>query len=262
MAQSALLVVLVYFILQALDYSLTSWQVFTRPIVVAPITGLFLGDFQTGIIMGASLESIFMGISAIGGSVPADGLTASIIAVSFTILTGASIEAGLAIAMPIGTVMASFSGLFFSLFAGMASYWENLAAKGDMKKFGIQLILFDMFIGRAASMITLYLAVAYGVDSLNALLGSLPVFIMVGLGKASGMMTAVGFAIITSMIWNKEVGVFFFAGFVLAKYLSMPTLAIAILAGVVAVIYFFNEKKFVDLQASIKGKKTESEDFF
>jgi len=261
MAQSAFIVVFVYFMLSALDYTVTSWQVFTRPIVVAPVIGLFLGDFKTGIIMGASLESIFMGISAIGGSVPADAHTSTLIAVAFTILTGASIESGLAIAMPIGTLMASFGGILMSLFSSVAPYWENLISKGDVKKFGIQMILFDLFISRLASMIVLFLAVAYGVDGLNAFLGSLPVWVMTGLGKASGMMTAVGFAIITSMIWNKEVGVFFFFGFVLAKYLSLPTLSIAILAGVVAVVYFFNEKKFVDLKASSNNSK-ESEDFF
>lgn len=261
MAQSAFIVVFVYFMLSALDYTFTSWQVFTRPIVVAPVIGLFLGDFRTGIIMGASLESIFMGISAIGGSVPADAHTSTLIAVAFTILTGASIESGLAIAMPIGTLMASFGGILMSLFSSVAPYWENLISKGDVKKFGIQMILFDLFISRLASMIVLFLAVAYGVDGLNAFLGSLPVWVMTGLGKASGMMTAVGFAIITSMIWNKEVGAFFFFGFVLAKYLSLPTLSIAILAGVIAVVYFFNEKKFVDLKASSNNSK-ESEDFF
>lgn len=262
MAESAFVVVLVYFFLSGLDFSLTSWQCFTRPIVVAPITGLFLGDFRTGIIMGASLESIFMGISAIGGSIPADALTSSIVAVAFTILTGASIESGLAIAMPIGTLMASFSGILMSLFSSLAPYWENLAAKGDMKKFGFQMIFFDLFIARLASMIVLFFAVAYGVDGLNAFLGSLPVWVMTGLGKASGMMTAVGFAIITSMIWNKEVGAFFFFGFVLAKYLNLPTLAIAIVAGVIAVIYFFNEKKFVELKASANSIQSKDEEFF
>ncbi len=262
MAESALIVVLVYFFLSGLDFSLTSWQCFTRPIVVAPITGLFLGDFRTGIIMGASLESIFMGISAIGGSIPADALTSSIVAVAFTILTGASIESGLAIAMPIGTLMASFSGILMSLFSSLAPYWENLAAKGDMKKFGFQMIFFDLFIARLASMVVLFLAVAYGVEGLYAFLGTLPVWVMTGLGKASGMMTAVGFAIITSMIWNKEVGAFFFFGFVLAKYLSLPTLAIAIVAGVIAVIYFFNEKKFVELKAAGSSSQNNSEEFF
>ncbi len=262
MAQSALLVVLAYFILSALDMTFTSFQVFTRPIVIAPFIGALLGDFHTGIVMGAALEAIFMGISPIGGSVPADALTSALISVSYTILTGGEVEAGLAIALPIGTIMASLNGLLFSIFAGMAPYWERLAEKGNMKVFGIQLVLFDMFIARIGSMIALYLAIAYGVESLNAFLGSLPVFIMTGLGKASGMMTAVGFAIITSMIWNKEVGIYFFAGFVLAKYLSLPTLAIAILALIVAVGYFYNEKKFIDLKNSMAKAGSESEDFF
>ena len=36
----------------------------SRPIVVAPLTGLLLGDVQTGLLVGASLESIFMGLLA------------------------------------------------------------------------------------------------------------------------------------------------------------------------------------------------------
>ncbi len=95
MAQAALKISILYFIISFLDPYILSWQTLNRPIVIAPLAGLILGDFQTGIIMGAGLESIFMGISAIGGQVPADATTASLIAVSFTVLTGASQEAGI-----------------------------------------------------------------------------------------------------------------------------------------------------------------------
>lgn len=97
MVSAALQICLAYYIIAILDPYIMSWQCLNRPIVVAPLAGLILGDFKTGIIMGASLESIFMGISAIGGSIPADATTSSIIAVAYTILTGADIEAGLAI---------------------------------------------------------------------------------------------------------------------------------------------------------------------
>ena len=51
----------------------------------------------TGIIMGASLEAIFMGISAVGGSIPSDCLSGSIIAVAYTIVVGGdgAMETGL-----------------------------------------------------------------------------------------------------------------------------------------------------------------------
>ena len=127
MVTAALQICLAYYIVSLLDPSLLSWQCINRPIVVAPIAGLVLGDLHTGIIMGAALESIFMGISAIGGSIPADATTSSIIAVAYTVLTGASIEEGLAIAMPIGTVMASLNGMLTPIWDAIAAYWDKLA---------------------------------------------------------------------------------------------------------------------------------------
>ena len=143
MVSAALQICLAYYIISILDPYIMSWQCLNRPIVVAPLAGLILGDFKTGIIMGASLESIFMGISAIGGSIPADATTSSIIAVAYTILTGADIEAGLAIALPIGTVMASIAGMFTPIWASLAAYWEKLAAECNPRKFAFQTIGFS-----------------------------------------------------------------------------------------------------------------------
>ncbi len=39
-----------------------------RPIVVGTVTGLFLGDLTTGIIIGGALEAIYMGAVNIGGA--------------------------------------------------------------------------------------------------------------------------------------------------------------------------------------------------
>ena len=48
-------------------------------------------------------------------------------------------------------------------------------------------------------------------------------------------------------IWNKEIGCFFFLGYVLCKYMSLPTVAIAIIAAVISITYFCNEKKINDV---------------
>ena len=79
------------------------------------------------------------------------------------------------------------------------------------------------------------------------------------------MMLAVGFAILTSMIWNNEVGVFFFVGYVLVKYLGMATLPIAIIGIAVAITMFFAEKRSIDLKNSLQNTKSvanDEEDFF
>lgn len=262
----AIIGTLTYWIFFVLDPYILSWQCLNRPIVVAPILGLLLGDFQTGIIMGASLESIFMGISAIGGSVPADALSASIVAVCYTVLTGSDVETGLAIALPIGTVMASLSSIVLSFSSALAPYWEKLAISGKPGKFLTQNLIFSGLIYPLPNVIIIFLGIAFGVTGLNSALAALPPFVMTGLTAASSMMVAVGFAILISMIWSKDVASFFFVGYVMAKILKMDSLSIAIIGGAIAITMFFYEKQLIDVKnsmvASEQKPSDDEEDFF
>lgn len=262
----ALIGTLTYWIFFVLDPYILSWQCLNRPIVVAPILGLLLGDFQTGIIMGASLESIFMGISAIGGSVPADALSASIVAVCYTVLTGSDVETGLAIALPIGTVMASLSSILLSFSSALAPYWEKLALSGKPGRFLTQNLIFSGLIYPLPNVIIIFLGIAFGVTGLNSALAALPPFVMTGLTVASSMMVAVGFAILISMIWSKDVASFFFVGYVMAKILKMDSLSIAIIGGAIAITMFFYEKQLIDVKnsmvASEQKPSDDEEDFF
>ena len=54
-----------------LDYQLGTLYAF-RPIVLCPLVGLVLGDLQSGLAIGASLELLFMGSISIGAYVPPD----------------------------------------------------------------------------------------------------------------------------------------------------------------------------------------------
>ena len=42
-----------------------------RPLVVGLVAGMLMGDVKTGVIIGASLEAIFMGAVNIGGAISA-----------------------------------------------------------------------------------------------------------------------------------------------------------------------------------------------
>lgn len=63
-----------------------------RPLVVGLVAGLLMGDVKTGVIIGASLEAIFMGAVNIGGAISAEPVTATALAVAFTV--GAGIDQG------------------------------------------------------------------------------------------------------------------------------------------------------------------------
>ena len=71
----------------------------------------------------------------------------------------------------------------------------------------------------------------------------IPAWLSKGLSVAGNMLPAVGFAMILNMMAKKEAIPFVMIGYVLFAYLGMPTMAIAITAGAIALIVFFNQGK-------------------
>lgn len=269
-ASTAFACAIVYYLLNRIDYMM-SWQAITRPIVVAPIIGLVLGNFQTGIIMGAALEAMFMGISAIGGVVAADALSGSIIAVAYAVTSGSdpevAITTGLTLAMTIGTLMAPINNLFQPLWLLLVPYWEKLAAKAEPKKFFVQNIIVHFIMG-LPNAVVLFAAVAAGVTGLETFIAACPAWVMTGFSAAGGMMTAVGFGILLSMIWDTKICIFYFVGFICAKSLGLSSLGIAVIGAAVALTVFFLKKDIVDAKNSVStavsttGPANSEEDFF
>lgn len=50
----------------------------SRPIVAGPMTGLFLGDLHAGLLIGACLELLWMGILPMGATIPPDDTQATV----------------------------------------------------------------------------------------------------------------------------------------------------------------------------------------
>ncbi len=252
----ALKACLVYFVVYLIEINLLSWQTLTRPIVLGPLVGLALGDLKTGIILGASLESIFMGVSAVGGAMPSDWATATTIVVSYAILTGQDAEAGLALAIPIGTIILSLSTIWSPVTVGLVPHWEKLAGEGKSGKLFTQ-TFFQFVVTTLWNALIMFLAIAFGIEGLGELMTKLPVWVLTGFGAASSLMIGVGISILTSMIWTPKVGAFFFLGFVMAKSMGLSTIAIAIVGIVIAIAIFMQDKDVIDLKNSI-GKNAQS----
>lgn len=256
---SALKCTFVLWLYGLFDTTLNCWGVFQRPLVAGTLTGLLLGDLRTGVMMGATIEGIYMGVSNVGGAAPSEPCSATIISVAFSILTGADVSAGIALAVPIGTLMQQVNNMFFPVWGSLAPYWERLASSGNTKKYKLQLLLFDAFIGRLPSYIIMFLSIAFGIEGLQIVFSKLPDWLLRGLSATSSMMAAVGFANLIRIIWSNEIGAFFFVGYIFAKYLHLDTLPIAILLGVVAIYTFYIEKKNIEMPVLAESEETKDE---
>lgn len=237
MVKEALILAIIVWILIIID-DLFAWDATVRPLFVGFAVGLGLGDVKTGLIMGAELEAINMGVSHIGGVIPTDPFWATLIAVAYVILTGGNQALALSLSVPVGTIMAYANTLTYSVAAALVGVYDKLAKENNQKGYILLHYIFVFLITPLPKAIITFVIVNFGIANLGDVSGILPAFLINGLDTAGGMLVAVGFGILTSMIWTNELGIYFFVGFAFVEFLGLPTIAIAIFATAIAVVIF------------------------
>lgn len=206
-----------------------------RPIVMGALTGLVMGDFTAGIIMGATLELAYVGAVSIGAYIPPDMVSGTILGTAFAIQAGAGPETALALSYPIAAARQAIGTLGTPIGLWFLHKCDDYAAKGDVKRFERGYWLTG-FVPKLLFVPITPLAFYFGSDAVVSLINSLPQFIIDGIGIAGGLLPALGFAMLAQTIMNKKVVVFFFLGFFIVKYLSIGTTGVAIFAVIIAVV--------------------------
>ncbi|EPI29502.1 PTS mannose/fructose/sorbose/N-acetylgalactosamine transporter subunit IIC [Enterococcus faecalis] len=214
----------------------TMWN---RPIVVAPLVGLVLGDLDTGIKLGATLELVFMGAFPVGASNPPDFVSGTIIATAYVIMSGQSISSAVVLAVPIATLVLLIDNLQMTfLLTGASHLADKEAKRGNIQ--GVERIQLIAGIGNKV-LLALIVALGFylGVPFIEKVLSYVPDFITHGLDIAAGIIPAIGFAMLARMMVTKKMIPFLLLGFLFAAYLKISVVGIA-LFGIVIVLLYMN----------------------
>ncbi len=129
-------------------HELFGMAMLSRPIVVAPLAGLLLGDVQTGLIVGASLESIFMGVVNIGISSTAEPALAAGLATAFAINLGGNVGTIIPIVFPLAVLGLQLMNFIFSFVIGAHRNLKNLQKKEKIKKLQYFILVYGSYIMR------------------------------------------------------------------------------------------------------------------
>lgn len=230
----AILLGIVAFIAQS-EYALGT-SLLSRPIVTGLFTGIVLGDINTGIIMGATLELAFIGSFSVGASIPPDVVTGGILGTAFAITAGAGTETALLLGLPIATLTLILKNVYLGLLIPMMNQKADLyAADGNYK--GVERM--HLLAGFGLSlMLALVVTISFmvGSNTISKLLAMIPAFVQNGLSATTGLIPALGFAMLARLLINKQVAPYFFLGFALAAYLEIPVTGIAIFGAITAVV--------------------------
>lgn len=216
---------------------LTGTSLLDRPIVMCTLTGLVMGDLQSGIIIGAMMELAFIGAFSVGGALPPEMISGGILGAALTIASGNSLEVALTIGIPIASlalILKNACKIFIlPYFVHKA---DDYAKKGDSKGVSRMHMIGGFLYLNIPLGLFVGLAFYLGNSAMQTILNAIPEFVKNGLTIATGLMPALGFAILASMIINKKNAVFLFLGFLLAAYLNISVTGIALFGIVTAIV--------------------------
>lgn len=259
----AILLGVVAFIAQS-EYALGT-SLLSRPIVTGLFTGIVLGDIKTGVIMGATLELAFIGSFSVGASIPPDVVTGGILGTAFAITAGAGTETALLLGLPIATLTLIFKNVYLGLAIPVMNHKaDSYAEEGNFK--GVERMHLTAGFGLSL-MLALIVSISFSVGSntVKGLLDMIPEFVQHGLSVATGIIPALGFAMLARLLINKSVAPYFFLGFIIVAYLNIPITGIAILGTIVAVIVVnimnFRKDQSGGVQTNNGGVIEDDEDF-
>ncbi|MGL5692725.1 MAG: PTS system mannose/fructose/sorbose family transporter subunit IID [Peptostreptococcaceae bacterium] len=217
------------------NYGYGYWM-FSRPIFGGLIVGLILGDVQTGLIVGGSVELMYMGILPIGGSVPPNAQIAGMLSTVFAIHNGGNPEIGISLALPIWMLAQLLIMLAWNINIYIAHKADKYIQNGEIRKVELAHLsgLVTFFI---VFFVPTFLAIYFGSDFVNNVVASMPAVLVYGLKVASGILPAVGMAMLLKMMNLKKYWPFFLIGFVLSVYLGLNVLAVSLIGfGIAAAI--------------------------
>jgi PTS system mannose-specific IID component len=209
------------------------------PIMNVFWSGLILGDIKTAMIVGATIQPMFIAFMGAGGNMPTDGIAAGMLTAALIITSkGAiSIESAIALAVPVGLVMSTaqtLRQLTASIWVQMADrYAEKLDTRG-IKLAGIvysnlsKIILF---------WIPMTLILYFGAPLVTTMLSSMPAWLENGLSVIGGMLPALGMAMTLFVIGRRALLPLFIAGFFFVQYTHIGNIPLLLVALFIAFLY-------------------------
>lgn len=216
-----------------------------RVIVLSFFVGLILGDVQTGLMMGAIGELAFMGFGVgAGGTVPPNPLGPGIVGTIMAITLrneGVTPEVALALSYPFAVLFQITQTAIYTVFAGAPEAAKKAIEAGNYKKF--RFYANGTIIGFFITGFVIALLSALSMEPLRIFVDMIPQAIITALSVAGGLLPAIGFAMILSVMVKKDVIPYVLLGYVAIAYLQLPVMAVAIVGLIFALIDYYNREK-------------------
>lgn len=210
----------------------------TRPIICGTLVGIILGDATTGIVIGGTLQLVYLGVQGIGAAIPVNSTTATTVTTALTIVTGVPMETAIALAVPVSVMGQLGRMAAWTINAPIMHMADAYAENAEYKKMK-RLQYLGSLVFYITEFIPVFLCIYFGSAFVTSINDNMPALVNDWLSKATGMLPALGFGMLVALMYKPKFLPFFIIGFVMSAVYGGSLLSIALLGLAMALIVFF-----------------------
>lgn len=209
---------------------------FRKPVVLGVVIGLVYGDVPTGLLMGASIQLMYMGGIEAGGNIPSDQGLAACIAIPAAITTGLDSGAAVALAVPFGVLGVLINNVRRTINAFYNTKADQFVQNREYDKLQKFSFLLPWLTNGVLYFTPVFIATLFGTPVVEAFINFVPDWVMSGLSNAGNMLPALGFALTLVVMGKPQYLPFAVLGFFLYSLLGFSMLTGAVIALCLALI--------------------------
>lgn len=225
---------------------LGGWYTLGRPLVSGLVIGLIMGDVSQGIMLGAAIQMLYIGLVTPGGAMPADVNFAAWIGIPLAMIAGQGTEYALALAVPLSFlgVAVVYSTVAVNLF--FVHKQDSYIDEGKLEQ-ATNVPIIGQITNFAFRFFPIFLINYIGADVIPTIIGYIPEWFNNWLQVFATMLPLVGFTLLLNMIVKSKFDLILFAlGFVLVTVAGFDMITIVIIAAALAYVDFRGTKLVKD----------------
>lgn len=215
-----------------------------RPLVGGLFVGLLFGDLQKGLELGIAFQLAYMGAFAVGGAVSVDVGVVSYPIMALSIINGLDTGTALAVAAPVSVLTANLVHVMRAFNTVCTGLVRRGIEEVDYRKIALGNVVFPQLFLAAMNFAVVFVLLYLGTGAVEGFLAVVPANVLHALSLLGGVLPAVGMAMLLKYnVTGNWMFIFFVLGFMMVASMQMGFIPIAIVALVVAFLYYRTDRR-------------------
>jgi PTS system mannose-specific IID component len=222
-----------------IGYTLSGFLRFTA-VGTGLVVGLIMGNVPQAMVVAATIQLVYMGVIAPGGTTPSETVVATAVAVPVALVSGMNPAQSIAVAVPIGLLAAYLVSVRFFLNSLITHWVDRLAEELNDRGITFASIILTTIITIVLFFPSVFVAVYYGAPLIDSFLKTIPQSILHALTVVGGSLPALGIALTLAVIGRRELMVFYLLAYfssLILKPLNVNAIIYAIIGSIAAYLY-------------------------